>query len=347
MGIGDPLPDYPGGGDGNGGGGGNGNGGSGGSSSGGSSGPSQAEQNANRNFENSLRVRLQDWGITVNANLNQLISQAVSKKYNWDTFLTYLRKTPEYRDRFAGIYGKNGKLLMSEAQYLSYERSYEDIASRSGLNLNKKTQAWMIRNGVQPSEFADRAPAITRIQTQPVLYAQFAQALEQAGVIKDAKNLKKKDLVEFVLGEKNREWYNVWNLARVRAVAREAGLKITKNLENDLALRPALVETLADRLGGGQLSERELAKKLGEFGEIMSDQFAAGGAKGFSKSQLLGFEFGPAAGKKAQIARGKFKDIKAAQAGEQQGASAEASYDVQGGETYIPGSERRRKAQTL
>lgn len=234
------------------------------SSSSGSSGPSQAEIQAKANTEKYFLSTLKELGIPLTGNMQQLINNALAKKYNAGSFLFYLRQTKEYHHRFTGIFNKNGTLKMSESQYLSNMRQYEAIASKAGLNIGPKMMDWLFMNNVSTSEFGDRATAVTRLNRNKDLYAAFRQELAQAGV--KPGELNRKGLLKFILGEGNKQWYDLWNDAATRNAATQAGLAVGK--KHALEYLP---QGLMERISGMGLSESAMNKGFEQLADDISN----------------------------------------------------------------------------
>ena len=202
------------------------------------------------------------YGIGLTPNLQQLVQQATDKSYSLDRFLLYLRQTPEYQDRFTGIFNADGSMRMSESQYLSNEFQYESYAAQYGIDWTPGLKDWLFTNSVSPSEFAARAPAYTQLRANPDLYKQFGKALVQQGAAGKG-DVTQESLLRFIMGEGNQEWYDVWNLARARYVAVQSGIQLKRGSDRYLALNPRLVEHIAN-LG---LSDQGLAAGYAELAQ--------------------------------------------------------------------------------
>jgi hypothetical protein len=260
---------------------------SGGSSGGGSGGTSDAEAKAKANNKAFFLNTLQELGIKLTPNLQQLVNNAIAKDYNAANFMNYLRKTKEYHERFTGIFNKNGTLKMSEAQYLSNVNRYQDVASKAGINLGGKTIDWLFKNNVSVSEFSDRATAVTRLKRNPDLYAAFKRELIQAG--EKPNQITQKGLLKFILGEGNGKWYDLWQDAVTRNAATQAGLAIGKR--NALEQLP---QGIVERISGLGLSESALNKGFeqlaDDFANLLPDSRFYG--SGITKSDLVTLRFG-------------------------------------------------------
>lgn len=269
------------------------------SSSGGGTGTAQANDNTKKFFLNTLK----ELGIAITPNLTQLVNNAIAKKYNAENFMFYLRQTKEYHQRFTGIFRKDGTLKMSEAQYLSNLKQYENIASKAGINLNGGQLDWMFMNNVSPSEFADRAVAYSRLNRNQALYNSFRAELIQRGV--KPKDITKKGLLRFILGEGNKQWYDVWQDAVTRNAATQAGLAVGK--KNALEYLP---QGLIERISGMGLSESALNKGFEQLADdianLLPDSRFFG--SGLTTGDFVTLRFG---GKGRQAIADKVKEIQA------------------------------------
>jgi hypothetical protein len=247
---------------------------------------------------------LQMWGITLTDNLMKLVRSATQNGWSYDAFTFYLRKTPEYLAQFPGIIGPDGKMTMSESQYLSNIQQYESLAAQYGVDLSESDQAWLFSNEISPDEFAVRAKAMKLIEKNPDLYKQFEKSLIAEGVIAKGESVSDEELLRFVMGEGNSEWYDVWNLTRTRYVATQAGIRLAKGADAYLALNPHLIEKLADK----GLSDEALASGFGEVAENLSNTLPLSKLQkyGLTKADLVQASFG---GPKAQEVRDKIARI--------------------------------------
>lgn len=253
----------------------------------------EAQKRAKRNRIESLTAGfkgyVQAFSIGTSANINKLIDEAARKGYTQSAFLFYLRKTPEYRQRFRGIFTEDGALRMTEDQYLQNERQYHDIASQAGVNLGDGREAWLFRNDVSPSEFADRAPALQTLKSNADAFRQFSKALVQEGV-EDAKGVTRKKLFQFVLGMGNAAWTETWNLSRARYAATQAGLNLKRGADRYLALNPRLVERISDK----GLSDEAMATGFAEVASNLLTALPLSRIQGYglTKREIVNASFG-------------------------------------------------------
>jgi hypothetical protein len=91
-------------------------------------------------------------------------------KDNVNTIFAELRKAPEYKERFAGNeeLRKQGKLPLTEAEYLSTEKAYEETLASYGAQdfSTPQNKAKWISGSVSPRELSDRfSVAYTKVNT--------------------------------------------------------------------------------------------------------------------------------------------------------------------------------------
>jgi hypothetical protein len=209
----------------------------------------------NQNYIAALKALLQQLGIPITGNINQLLQEAARKGYSQSTFLFYLRQTPEYLRAFAGIFDEDGNLKMSEFQYLAQKQQYADIAGLFGLRFSDRFAGILFENDVSVAEFRQRAGAERVLRDNRVTFQQFERVLRQRGLLKG--QLTKKDLRDFVYGTADPAWYKVWRETQVRATAVQAGLNFGQGPKGkDLRLpRGALKALLQANLAGGDLAK--------------------------------------------------------------------------------------------
>ncbi len=299
-----------------------------------------------RNNQATYLSILQGYGIALDPEMRQLVSEAQKHGYSETRFLYFLRQTEDYQKTFPGIFKKDGTMKMTEEQYLTNVDSYKQYAYANGLNLGPKEQAWLFQHNVSPDEYNDKGAAIRKIEDNPALYNQFKKALVQMGVAKP-NEVSKQELQNFVLGEGNAEWYHVWNLSRARYVATEAGISFGKNTERYLALNPHIAEQIANK----DLTDAELATK---FGAVATALGAAPGQEGavltlseaktygVTKRDIIASQFG---GKRAQRAKNKIARAQStAEAFTQDRASQQLTEDQGGGYQVIGGTSQKAQS---
>lgn len=208
------------------------------------------------------------WGIPWSDNLMALAQQGFNRSWTTERFINELRKTPDYRQAFPGIYNPDGTLKMSEAQYQANVNQYQSYASQAGVNLSEQQIGWLIRNDVLPSEYADRAPALGQLQRNPQLYQAFAKELVRNGVAKPGE-VTKGELAKFIMGQGNRQWMELWNDTVTRNSAINAGVTFSKNSDKYLAANPGLIERISNK----GLSESQLEEGWQTYARYMLDTF--------------------------------------------------------------------------
>jgi len=108
-----------------------------------------------------VQQELDSWGL---GSLTPVIWNLMTSGASDAQVLAAIRATPEYKQRFAGmaIRAQNGLNAISEAQYLSLEDSYRQIAQANGLLPGTYNPAQVIGADVSPNEFNTRAQAASR-----------------------------------------------------------------------------------------------------------------------------------------------------------------------------------------
>lgn len=226
-------------------------------SSGDGGGSSGGSGSARLNAQNAFKALLQQLGIAITPNLQQLINNAVTKNWTSTTFLFYLRQTPEYHREFPGIFNRDGTLRMSEGQYIAMRNQYESIAAVTGLRLTDKNIGLLFKNETSIAEFSQKARAIQQIRSNPVIFQQFSQTLRARGEVKG--KLSMKELFKFVIGEADPSWYKIWAEASARAAAVQAGLRINSKRQPTSITRGLILKITQQGL-----SEQELASGFQE-----------------------------------------------------------------------------------
>jgi hypothetical protein len=287
---------------------------------------------ARRDRRAAFMNTLQQWGIPMTQNLNELVTQGAGARWTASTFLHYLRKTPDYRQAFPGIFNEDGTLKMSEGTYMITRDRYEDIAATSGLNINDRKIATLFKRDVSAAEFADRAPAIARLNRDKALYAGFQKELVQGGIAK-AGEVSKEELFKFILGEGNKEWYDLWQDTVTRNAAREAGIRIAKNSGQYSSIGQGMIE----KISGKGLSEAQLQSGFQELGDTLLEVLPLSKIHGFglSKGLVQQAVFG---GKNAAQARKKIQHVlETEEAFWESPRAAQQTYAGEGGKVVTQG----------
>lgn len=93
----------------------------------------------------------------------QLVANAASSA----EIITSLRQTPQYKQRFPGLWRQDGSIRMTEAQYLARENDFRQVANQYGYGDNFKTPASFVGlfdSEQDPNEFKDRLDTYKQIQ---------------------------------------------------------------------------------------------------------------------------------------------------------------------------------------
>ena len=285
---------------------------------------------------------LVSYGIPTTPEMQNLVQQAIKNEWNEAMFLEELRGSQEYRDRFPGIFDKDGTLKMTEGEYINAEKQYGAYASQFGINMGQKRMAYLFRNDVTPEEFADRGEAFSRLNRNKDLYGAFKRELVQAGVAKPGDVNTNKELFKFVMGEGNKAWYDLWQDAVTRNAAVTAGITFGKNQAKYTALRQGVIEKISS-MG---LSEAEMAQKFLEVEGILSDVLPTteAGLYGVNKKDAVKAAFG---GKGSSKARDQIeRAVTTADAFSDSRAAAAVYSDDQGNTVTQGVTDRRRRSQS-
>jgi hypothetical protein len=299
------------------------------------------ERQSDRNQRASYTYLFSAWGIPITENLEALIDQGANQNWSTSTFLERFRQTKEYRERFRGIFDKNGTLKYDESTYLQYEQAFTSIARQSGINIGPKRLAFLFRNDQTPDEFADRATAMGRLRRSPELYAAFKRELIQGGLAKPGE-LDKKALFKTIMGEAPKEWYDLWQDTVTRNAAITAGLTFKKGGEKYTNLGHSVIE----RISRMDLSEEEMAAKFTEVADVLENVLPTteAGLYGVNKRNIVKAEFG---GKGAASARRKINRAIDTAAAFYEDRASSAVYDDGSGRNVTQGvTDTRRRAQS-
>jgi hypothetical protein len=231
-----------------------GNGGSG--SSGGSSAPPTSP------VEPYLAL-LQSLYIPLTAEARAWAQQAASNRWGQAEALYHLRQTRFYREAFPGIFNPDGTLRMTEAQYIATRNAYEDIAASVGIRLTDAQIAHLFRNDVSVSAFRTRAQAVATMRDNRVAFQQFKQTLEAMGIKRD---VREKDLLDFVAGRADPEWYRIWREAQARTAATMAGLNVRD--KGEAATQTSIGRGLVKRVAAAGLSDADLQKSFEQLADL-------------------------------------------------------------------------------
>lgn len=189
--------------------------------------------------------------------------QAARNRWGQAEALYYLRRTRFYREAFPGIFNPDGTLRMTEAQYIATRNAYEDIAASVGIRLNDAQVAHLFRNDVSVAAFRTRAQAVATMRSNRVAFQQFKQTLEAMGIKRD---VRKKDLLDFVVGRANPEWYRIWREAHARTAATMAGLNVRD--KGEAATQMSIGRGLVKQVAAAGLSDADLQKGFEQLADL-------------------------------------------------------------------------------
>jgi hypothetical protein len=158
-----------------------------------------------------------------------LARTAATKHWGIGSFAYFAAKTDWYAHIFRGIEGTG----MSEGQYLSAVRTYQELGNRIGEHVDQLQAAWLISHRVSTGEFQDRVLAIQKIDNNSHTMEAFVQTLKARGIIKWDANVKKEDLYNFALRRGPDAWNGVWDEAQTRMAAAQAGFIVGHNITRE------------------------------------------------------------------------------------------------------------------
>jgi hypothetical protein len=198
-----------------------------------------------------------------------LIEKGVRKAWSSTQFLAMVRHTPEYRKKYPGIQWKLG---MTEGQYLSTYSQYKARAQDIGVQLTSKEFARMLQRGVDFEEYSDRVNALSSIRSYGPMWEAFKNVLDERGLKVPGKELEKKELVKFLMGQGSKEWEHAWQetlvsvnleqVAGVQVVGRgeRAGTEGYDIMRGDLVEILRQVESLTPGFNAEDISSRDWAE---------------------------------------------------------------------------------------
>jgi len=283
---------------------------------------------------------LSQLGIRMSQNMHNLIQHAIQGGWTQSEFMWNLRKTPEYLDIFPGIFNPNGTMKMTEAQYLSQEKAYQQIADLAGIHLNQENQALLFEGDTSSTEFQQRAAFISRWRENPEAFEQFAAAAKAQGLIKGKFTIK--DAMHLSLGTAPKEWYKLLEEAGTRTAAVQAGFDITKHAKLAGYLGLSRQQILAiDRAVPGLGGEAAMAGSFQELAQRFRTLLPEGNITGFAvtKDDLIQLEFGGP--RQAQVAETVGRILAAVKAREEPLAQATFASTGQGPKVYGTGTQSR------
>ena len=286
---------------------------------------------------------LQNLGFTNLGDLQGLVQRARSNRWGMTEFLYYLRQTQAYKDRFPGIFGKNGQLLMSEEQYLAYESAYRALSQNFGYKMTQEDVGTWISKGVDPTELQQRFDVIQRADQYRPALQQLKQTLARRGLA-DKGKITLAEARDFILGIADPKWYKVYEEFSGRTAAVQAGFDIVKGTDafGYTTLTRKQILDIIHRVPGIQ-SEGDLAASFQQLAQQFRELIPEGTITGFdvSKKDLIQLEFGGP--RQARIAERVKRIIASVQARQQPMAQPQFVATGQGPQLF--GLETQRRAQ--
>ena len=263
----------------------------------------------------TYRGMLQDFGIS-GGNLDNLMHKAVRGGYSEGEFLYFLRKTPEYRQRFRGIFKADGTMRMTEGEWLQFEFGLQTLGKQYGYKVDAQDIGESLRKGITLESFEDRLSALQRVREYEPAIKAFQQTLKARGMLpKGFKDWDKKDMYEFVTGQKDQKFYHLWEEASARTAAFQAGIDILDKGEGKKEpggvgytdIRRGALMKIIKGLPGYQ-TEEQLAEGFQQLGDSLLEVLPLSEARSFglTKQDLIKATFG---GKNAAKARQRVKRV--------------------------------------
>lgn len=137
------------------------------------------------------------WLRTLNISATWL-QDAVASSASAQELVSQIRNTPQYKQRFPGLYRPDGSMRMSEAQYVQQEASYRSLLRQFGYDVDSQfaTPASLVgwfQNDVSPDELQDRLQVYRWIESPE------AQRIKDVFYVYTGLNLGDDDLYEAVV----------------------------------------------------------------------------------------------------------------------------------------------------
>lgn len=190
--------------------------------------PTPAVPVATADGKDALKQELDTWG------LGALTDQAWALQTSGaghDQILAWLRGTQEYKTRFAGMAQRaaNGLTPISEAQYVSLEGTYSQIAHQYGLLPGSYDPAKAIGGDVSPTEFSQRASAAST--------AVFDEPQQVRDMLLNYYGLDQGQIASYYLNADNAvpRLQNMLHSAEIGGVGNQLGIGIDKTLAEKVA----------------------------------------------------------------------------------------------------------------
>lgn len=275
-------------------------------------------------FQLGYEATLFNMGIDITPGIQSLLNDAVAHSYNDAEFLYKLEQTPEFRDRFPGIFLPNGQLSMSPAEYLATEQQYRTLAKKYGEPFNSHIEGSLFRKGITPDLYNERLQAVQRVEEYRPALAQFEKVLQEKGLLPNG--FGKEDVYKLVMGQANPLWYKIWEEASARTAAVTADLTIGSGPNADVTGQ--FIRQLIRRLPGQQ-TEASLTPGFSQVAEGIRTVIPLSEARkyGVTKEDILRAAFG---GKGSSLSKDQIeRALATAQAfGQERAAPAEVGTDV-------------------
>jgi hypothetical protein len=193
-------------------------GGSGGGGGGGYAGMSPEQK---RNLREAYIAILHDWGIAINGNMNNLMSNGVNQEWSTTAFINHLRGTKEYKAAFPGIL--KGQ---AESTYLGAWDTFRTIAASHGLTLKKSQFGTLNKHNVGATEWDMRATFAERAERNKEFFNYLETAARRAGILKPNEKFKQRDMWEIMTGRGSRPVEKLVEQANAQMQLAHAGITV-------------------------------------------------------------------------------------------------------------------------
>jgi hypothetical protein len=258
---------------------------------GGSAGMS-AKQKAN--LRASYAKMLDDFGLSLNKNMNALMDTGVHEEWSTTNFLLHLRNTKEYKVQFPHIYSRNGRV--DELSYLHQREAYEDIAKAAGVRPPSREQfGTLFAKDIEQGEWQLRMDFASRVTGNKPYWDQVERVAKARGFIKPNEHLTKKDLYNLMTGKGSPAIEKLMEESVSRYQLETAGFEVGP--QGDITRRQLLgfiKRTEAAGIPGFQIEEGDFNQNFQQLAQVVSETMSASeqvGA-GLSKGDIFQLQFG-------------------------------------------------------
>jgi hypothetical protein len=259
-----------------------------GGGSGGGSGAQGLSAKQKANLRNSYLSYLDQLGIELTKNLQNLMDQGINQEWSTTSFLVHLRQTKEYKVQFPGINTVDG---MSEAQYNSEYRAYQDLAESAGYSLSREQFNVLLKKHIPIREWNIRLEFQKRVARDPKFFKQLEVVARSRGIIGPKEQLSRKDLFDLMTRRGNPALEKLMEEANVRYLLRS--IKFTIGPEGDVS-RKQLLTFIQGIEGQGGDAESLTGQDFARLAETVRTVLPASRqmSAGLTKRDMFVLEFG-------------------------------------------------------